>query len=133
MPESTPQSITFVSAIAHCGSLSFPSSTIGAPAVERAQMASWRGGCAPAVAASMHAVAHDTASVVKRFMVRSFPRMPEPRSVGVGTRGGRGPYAVVADEPCAGAGSHRIRAALGEVAARRRCKRLHPGLGQVNE
>src|SRR5689334_16936990 len=99
MPVSVIQSITLVSASAHSGSLSLPSSTIGAPAVERAQMASWRGGCAPAVAASMQAVAHETASVVKRFMMHS-SKDAEHRARGYEDQGGRGPYAVGFSEPC---------------------------------
>src|SRR5215510_323924 len=91
MPVSTPHWITFVSACAHSGSFNLPSRTMGAPAVERAHMASWRGGCAHAVAASMHAAEQATASVVTRFMVRtSLDAVSD--AVGCFRRGGRGPY-----------------------------------------
>src|SRR5215510_11395038 len=122
MPVSTPHWITFVSACAHSGSFNLPSRTMGAPAVERAQMASWRGGCAHAVAATMHAVLHATASVVTRFMMRTSSDALRCR--------------VGADELRAGADrasptlafreqhtvSRERRPTLGEVAARHRCK-----------
>src|SRR5262245_62085875 len=128
MPASVIHVITLDSACAQTASLSTPSNTMGAPAVERAQYTSCRGGWAWAMAARHIPAVTQRMMLPARFMVRT--------SSGAGNRVGPGARArgapqhparrgVARGEPL-GAGGRALHPPLG------RCKRLHPRHGPVN-